>query len=283
MKLSKKKIISILMSGLLIVGMAMSVTTDVRAEEGHLMTVDLVIFAGQSNMSGAGGNAAAAPAVPHGCGYEFRNGQDPAGLYEVVEPFGARENGYLSDPAELRYGTLASAFMNKYYSATGVPVLGVSMARGGTAVFNYWNKPEVRNEIVTKYDNVIAWCTANHVKVRKQYIVWLQGESDAMAGISEKDYQSMLESIFAPLYSKGLQQMFVITPGNLEGVPGAFDSIITAQKNLCAKNAHYTLASESLHNLPNTYLTDGIHYNQSALNLVGEEAAVAAAAYSKLH
>lgn len=273
--------------GLLAVGVITSMVwcnTSVHADEpGALMTVDLVIFAGQSNMSGAGGDAKAAPAVPHGCGYEFRSGQDPMGLYEVVEPFGARESGYLSDPAELRFGTLASAFMNKYYSATGVPVLGVSMARGGTDLVQYWSDAPVKAELMTKYDNVCAWCTANHVKIRKKYVVWLQGESDAMKGVDSATYQTLLNQLFTPLFNKGLQQVFVITPGNLTGSPGAFDIIINAQKDLCAKNGYFTLGTETLHALPDIYLTDGIHYNQAALNLVGEETALVAATYAKTH
>lgn len=252
-------------------------------EADGIMTVDLIFFAGQSNMSGTGGNASEAPAVPHGHGYEYRNGMDPAGMYEVVEPFGVRENGYLSDPDGIRFGTLVSAFMNKYYAATGVPVLGVSIARGGSALATYWTSQPVKAELVSKYDGAVAWCKANHVKIRKQYVVWLQGESDAMNGLDGDTYGTLLEQEFTPLFAKGLQQVFVITPGNLVGRPGLYDSIIQGQKSLCAKNMKFTLASERLHNLPDVYLADGIHYNQKALNMVGEEAATVAASYSKLH
>ena len=75
-------------------------------------TVDLVIFAGQSNMSGRGGNAKAAPGVPVDTGYEFRYGTCPTGMYPVQEPFGIYSNGYLCDLPALRGGTLVSSFMN---------------------------------------------------------------------------------------------------------------------------------------------------------------------------
>lgn len=252
-------------------------------EDGTICTVDLVIFSGQSNMSGAGGDASLAPAVANGTGFEFRCGQDPMGLYDVVEPFGARENGYLSDPADLRYGTLVSAFMNKYYATTGVPVLGMSMARGGTDIVGYWSSEPVKAEMMSKYDTVLAWCKANHIKVRKQYVVWLQGETDAFNRVDSKTYQTLLKQLYTPLFPKGLNQVFVITPGNLSGFPGIYDDVIKAQKTLCAKDSHFTLGSEALHNLPETFLVDGVHYNQSALNMAGEEAATAAAAYTKAH
>ena len=57
-----------------------------------LKTVDLVIFAGQSNMSGRGGDATQAPGVPVDTGYEFRIGTCPTGIYPVTEPFGVYSN-----------------------------------------------------------------------------------------------------------------------------------------------------------------------------------------------
>lgn len=247
-----------------------------------LLTVDLVIFAGQSNMSGVGGDVTQAPAVPHGCGYEFRNGQDPKGMYEVVEPFGSRENGYISDSAT-RNGTLVSAFMNTYYNATGVPVLGVSASRGATDMTSFWMTPNVKAELMKKYQDAKDWCGANNVSIRHQYVVWLQGESDAFNNLSPDLYKQDMKNLFAPLFVKGVEQVFVITPGNYEPFPGLFDSIINAQTSLCAADNHFTVGSVALKSLPDTYLVDGIHYNQAALNLAGSQAATVAATYSVLH
>ena len=116
-------------------------------------TVDLVIFAGQSNMSGRGGNAKAAPGVPVDTGYEFRIGTCPTGLYPVTEPFGVYSNGYLCDLPILRGGSLVSAFMNSYYKATGVPVMGFSAARGGSSI-GYWQTAPVQAELSQKFDTI---------------------------------------------------------------------------------------------------------------------------------
>lgn len=53
--------------------------------------VDVILFAGQSNMSGLG-DAALAPEVPEGVGYEFRAVTDPSRLYPLEEPFGENEH-----------------------------------------------------------------------------------------------------------------------------------------------------------------------------------------------
>ena len=59
--------------------------------------VDLIFFMGQSNMAGRG-DAALAPAVPPGMGYEYRAVTDPAQLHPLAEPFGVNEN----DPTGFR-------------------------------------------------------------------------------------------------------------------------------------------------------------------------------------
>ena len=257
------------------------VITPPSVDNAGLITVDLVIFAGQSNMSGVGGNAVDAPTVANGEGYEFRQGKCETGLYSVVEPFGIYANGYLSDPDGLRNGTLVSAFMNTYYGRTGVPVMGVSAARGGTDI-NFWNQQEVQQDLLNKYMSAKAWCASNNVRIRHQYVVWLQGESDAIAGMSGAEYQNKLKSAFAVLNKKGIEQIFIITIGNAGGFPGAYDVIVNAQEDLCARDPHFTLGTDVLHTLPDVCTPDTIHYDQKSLNQAGSLCATTCATYSAM-
>ena len=244
-------------------------------------TVDLVIFAGQSNMSGRGGDAKAAPGVAKDTGYEFRIGTCPTGMYPVTEPFGIYANGYLCDLPALRGGSLVSAFMNAYYKGTGVPVLGFSAARGGTSIA-FWQTAPVQVELSQRYDMIKAWCTANHIFIRKEYVVWLQGETDGVARVDKATYKAGLQKVFAPLFAKGLDQVFVIPIGQYAGLPGTYDQIIAAQLELCQTDARFSLGSDALRALPATYLTDGCHYNQAALNIVGTQSGAAAALFTKI-
>lgn len=243
-------------------------------------TVDLVIFAGQSNMSGRGGDAKSAPGVPVDTGYEFRIGTCPTGLYPVTEPFGVFSNGYLCDLPILRGGSLVSSFMNSYYKATGVPVMGFSAARGGSSI-GYWQTAPVQAELSQKFDTIKAWCSANHIFIRRKYVVWLQGETDGVARIEKQKYRDGLVNVFTPLFAKGLDQVFVITIGQYAGLPGTYDQVIQAEIELCASDPRFSLGSDALRNLPATYLTDGCHYSQAALNIVGSQCGSAAALYSK--
>ena len=57
-----------------------------------LKEADLILFMGQSNMSGAGGNAEEAPELIKGAGYEYRAITQPEELVVLTEPFGAEEH-----------------------------------------------------------------------------------------------------------------------------------------------------------------------------------------------
>lgn len=243
--------------------------------------VDIVIFAGQSNMSGAGGNAGAAPKVLPGRGYEFKAITDPTGLYPVTEPFGAGEVSVIGDGASGARGSLVSSFVNTYYQLTGVPVIAISASRGATDS-NFWCNAKTKADLSARFAKATTYLATNRIAVRKKYLVFLQGESDAVNGISPAQYQANLNSAFSTLFASGLNQVFIITPGTAKGGLYSYDSIINAQKNLCATNGRFTLASATLRNLSDSYLTDQVHYNQQALNMVGAEAARAAASYTAL-
>ena len=96
--------------------------------------VDLIFFMGQSNMAGRG-DAALAPAVTPGMGFEYRAVTDLAHLHPLAEPFGVNEN----DPAGvnepgMKTGSMVSAFVNACTAQTGIAVVGVSCAKGGSAI-----------------------------------------------------------------------------------------------------------------------------------------------------
>ena len=79
-----------------------------------MKTVDLLFFMGQSNMAGRG-EAALAPVVAPGMGYEYRAVTDPDTLHPLAEPFGVNEN----DPAGvnepgMKTGSMVSSFVNAW-------------------------------------------------------------------------------------------------------------------------------------------------------------------------
>lgn len=253
---------------------------EVTEPEGPI-TVDLIMFMGQSNMSGCGGNASVAPKVNEGAGYEFRSVSDPTRLYPIDEPFGDTEN-YLGAIMELqgeKKGSLVSSFVNTYYEATRVPVVAISASKGATTTRDWLSEPFM-NDVKRRYTRAREWLTANNYEIRKQYVVWLQGESDADKGIGPEEYATNMDEIIRPLFIDGIQKVFVITPGRTLSRKEFFKDIINVQIQMCKDSGYYALATTVLSGMPTECMTDEWHYNQYALNVVGEEAARSAAYYS---
>lgn len=252
----------------------------VKTEDGKVV-VDLVIFMGQSNMSGCGGDASYAPTVPQGHGYEFRAISDPTRLYPITEPFGTNENninGIMDLPGAKR-GSLISAFANTYYEQTGVPIVAVSASAGGTDTV-YWLSAPVTSDFKERQARAQVWLESNDYYIRRQYVIWLQGESDAADNVTSEKYNENMDNIIRPLFIGGVHKVFIITPGRTITRNQYFNDIINAQLEMCKTSGYYALSTTVLNGISTEYMVDEWHYNQSVLNLVGSEAAKSAAYYT---
>lgn len=249
-----------------------------RTEDGRII-VDLVMFMGQSNMSGTGGNAVYAPKVPEGHGYEFRAISDPTRLYPIEEPFGINENDAISDFPIAKRGSMVSAFANRYYEITGVPIVAVSASAGGRDTKFFMSDP-VMADFSERQKRAQVWLESNDYHIRKQYVIWLQGESDAEDGLTSEQYNQNMDNIIRPLFIGGLQKVFIVTPGRTLTGKYFFDNIVYAQINMCRTSGYYALATTVLNSVSTEYMVDEFHYNQSVLNVVGTEAAESAAYYT---
>ncbi|MBR4718891.1 MAG: hypothetical protein IKP31_01470 [Lachnospiraceae bacterium] len=252
-----------------------------RTEDGKII-VDLIMFMGQSNMSGTGGDAQYAPKVPKGHGYEFRAVSDPTRLYPIEEPFGLYENtqGAINDLPIAKNGSMVSAFVNRYYELTKVPVVAVSASSGGRDTAFWMSKP-VMKDFAERQKRAQVWLESNDYHIRKQYVIWLQGESDAEDGLTTEQYNQNMDNIIRPLFIGGLQKVFIVTPGRTLTGKYFFDSIVYAQLNMCRTSGYYALATTVLNSVSTEYMMDEYHYNQSVLNVVGKEAAESAAYYTE--
>ncbi len=251
-----------------------------RTEDGKII-VDLIMFMGQSNMSGTGGNAKYAPKVEEGHGYEFRAISDPTRLYPIEEPFGLYENrpGAIEDMPIAKNGSLVSSFANKYYELTGVPVVAVSASSGGRDT-DFWMSKKVVDDFSERQKRAQVWLESNDYYIRKQYVIWLQGESDAEDGLTTEQYNQNMDNIIRPLFIGGVQKVFMITPGRTITGKHFYDSIVYAQINMCRDSGYYALATTVLNSVSTEYMVDEFHYNQSVLNVTGSEAAESAAYYT---
>ena len=243
--------------------------------------VDLILFMGQSNMSGAGGNAKYAPKVPYDEGFEFRAISDPTRLYQITEPFGVNENNLnaIMDLPGAKRGSLVSSFANTYFEKTGVPVVAVSASAGATDTA-FWMTPAVSADYTERLKRAIVWLENDKYEIRNKYVVWLQGESDAVDDLSADKYEENMNNIIRPLFIEGIQKVFFITPGRTITKKDYFSQIISAQIKMSKDSGYYALGTTILSGVSTEYMVDEWHYNQTVLNLVGKECAQSVAYYS---
>ena len=137
---------------------------EVIKQDGKVV-VDIIMFMGQSNMSGCGGDASQAPIVKPGAAYDFRAISDPTRLYSIAEPFGINENqvgGIVEYPGGKK-GSLVSAFANTYYQETGVPMIAVSASAGATTT-EYWTRQAIVYDFVERHQRAKIWLEAVYGK-----------------------------------------------------------------------------------------------------------------------
>ena len=256
-------------------------------ESGTIVThdgkpvIDLIFFMGQSNMSGAGGDKELAPPVTEGHGYEFRAISDPTRLYNIEEPFGKNESfiGGICDIPGAKKGSIVSCFANEYYALTGVPIVGVSASQGATTT-EIWQSAGFQIDMQQRYDITVNWLNDNGYYIRNRYVVWFQGESDAANHVQPEIYNTNMDNIIRPLFIKGLNKGFIITPGRTLSIKNYFDDIINQQLDMCRESGYYALGTNILSDVSAEYMVDEWHYNQLVLNIIGIETAKSVACYT---
>ena len=248
--------------------------------------VDLIVFAGQSNMCGSGGNASTAPRPDYGTAYEFDTTTKTKQLILMKEPFGEgtnRNNGLETNFQYSTKGTLVSAFCINYYKQTKTPVVGVTAAWGGSST-NTWLKRGLVKETQSRLKKAKKYLKKNNIKIRHIYMVWYQGESDGEKNLSASTYMSRMKKIYKKMKSTGVEKVFMIRIAHDAKHPGRNSTIMKAQKKLCAKNKNFVLVSKKASSFVKSYgkyYYDSVHLNQKALNIVGYEAGKAAGKYVK--
>ena len=253
---------------------------NVITEDGKPV-IDLIFFMGQSNMSGAGGDASIAPPVEEGHGYEFRAISDPTRLYPIEEPFGKNESfiGGICDLPGAKKGSLVSCFANEYYAETGVPIVGVSASQGASTT-DIWLGVGFQTDMATRYQRAVQWLEENGYHIRNRYAIWFQGESDAANHVSADQYNTNMDNIIRPMFISGLNKVFIVTPGRTLSIKNYFDDIVHKQLEMCKTSGYYALGTNLLSSVSAAYMVDEWHYNQQVLNLIGIETARSVAYYT---
>lgn len=242
---------------------------------------DLVLFMGQSNMAGRGATDALhpqpAPALCPGAGYEYRAVSAPGRLFPLQEPFGATEDrpGGIDDQ-QRKTGSLATSFANTWFTLTGVPVVGVSAAKGGSRIEEWLPGSPYLTDAQDRLGSARNFLLHNGWHIRRCLVLWCQGESDGDAATPPPVYKQRFARMFRSLQQQGVEDCLLIRIGCYNGEDAAvcYRPIRRAQEELCRERDHVHLVSTAFAGMKSRGLMkDAFHYYQQAYNEVGEEAA----------
>ena len=250
-----------------------------------LKEADLILFMGQSNMSGAGGTAAEAPELIKGAGYECRTITQPEELVALTEPFGEKEHkkDYLDDRGLIdRGGSLVTAFVNAYYKETKERVVAVSASRGSAQISSFNNY--LVEDVIERLEQAKETMMENQVNIRHIYMVWFQGETDAYVETPKEQYIGGMQKLLNTLQPYGVEKCFVIQIGNvvMEGEKVDTSDMQGIQEALCETDENFVLISTLPKEIGESpYMEDGIHFTQKGLNAIGEDAGKNMGSYIK--
>ncbi|MBQ3426581.1 MAG: hypothetical protein IJH37_05480 [Clostridia bacterium] len=248
-------------------------------------SVDLIIFAGQSNMSGRGEASEAPECVT---GYEYKPISEPERLVPIREPFGLGEDktGGLDDRYEggtKRSGSMVSAFVNEYYRVCARQIVAVSASKGGTNTIEWLDG--LINDAVDRLDRAKEFLTENGIAIDNIFVIWCQGESDGDIKQTEEGYIKSTRRLFDMFKAHGAQKCFMVQIGHYNYIkyPDTanrdkyYKTIRIAQRKLCETDDDFILAASLEPHI--NEMKDGYHYHQSAYNAVGKAAGCKAGEY----
>ncbi len=257
--------------------------------------MDILIFGGQSNMQGQTERLSENAVVPGA--YEYRLLTDTViPLQNPVGEFIRRDRtpGYQPELAHLdqwladhlvgasSHGNtnLVPAFCRAYIRQTGREVLAVHAAKGSTVIAQWLPGTEGYALLTDK-----ARAAMDRVAERgRVFFVWLQGESDAIAGNSRAYYKEKLLELGDALHRDlGVEQFGIIRVGPFTG-DSRDETIIGAQEEICREREDFlmltTLASE-LFTQPD-YMHPSVpgHFSAAGAERLGAAAGEALGAYA---
>ncbi len=252
---------------------------------------DVIIFAGQSNMQGQSEKLLDGSVVPGA--FEYKYARDL--LVPLRDPFGedlrydgtegvaygdGTEDGWhdahVFGGAAYGHSTLAAEFCRVYTKLTGRNVVAVGAAKGAVTVGYYMKGND-------GFDFLVRKTTAAKKRVTdpsgEVFLVWLQGESDAIESTGKDEYAGRIGRLSRDLREAvGLTLFCVIRVGRFTN-DERDDVIIAAQDEICAKDPSFLMLTDEAAGMCNKpeYMNPFVpgHFSAEGLHKLGADAAAA--------
>jgi hypothetical protein len=240
----------------------------------------LFLLAGQSNAVGQGDSTQSAICLP-GTAYEYKaisnectSLKDPVGeKWELFQKAGS--------------GSVAPAFAKRLNELTGFKINIVAAARGGASCNVKAEMGDYGTWDETGKNTLFADAIAKTKMAVKQTntalsgIIWMQGERDANAILNKQmtvdEYQESLENVihrFRKEFGKKMPFYIVLTGNQTDKTTEGSVAVQNAQQAVAKKLKQVYIAYDKTPTFPEKkWLKDNVHYNQTALNDIGEKVA----------
>lgn len=245
--------------------------------------MDVLIFCGQSNMQGESeGIPCNNSEVENAMEYLFLSDS----LVPLKHPVGEdiySENHLMVASACNGCGTLVPAFCREYVNTTGRDVVAIHVAKGATTISDWL--PHTARYMCT-VNKILAGIrlVKKSEPVQRIYLVWLQGESDAVNAVSTEDYLRNLVAFKNALKKDvGLNRFCIIQVGyfasQVNWLSGSQsdrriqdENIMLAQELACRLDDFVLLTDVCKRlSIDEKFINPNVcgHYNNDALDLVG--------------
>lgn len=239
--------------------------------------VDVFAIGGQSNAEGRG-DATLSPDVTSEAALYY----DGASLVTLDDPVGGAQDG-----------SAWPAFAKRYYELTGRQSVWVEAAKGASAQDagaekndngNWDDTGSLRGDLVTEVNNVLSHLDTEDYGATFRGIVWSQGERDAKAidngAITQADYQGALETMldyfdgqFADPWTFCLFETGRESGGDTAGFRAVRESQRAVARDPAYAQVSYLSGEQRTFPERGLMQTDGLHYDQDGLNLMGRTGA----------
>ena len=262
--------------------------------------MDVIIFAGQSNMQGESDCLSETEIVEGAYEYKWLSNKivplcNPVGesvRYDHTAGYSISKSDQIAQwvqdhvlgAASYGHTNLVPNFCRAYIAQCESRVLAVHAAKGSTAIAQWLPGSDGYRALSEKSAAAIKKAKREY-EVEKVYVVWLQGESDAICGNSKAYYKEKLTELGNALkVDLGVEKFGVIRVGCFVGDDRDWE-IIRAQDEVCEENEDFlmlTKAAVDLNKEPE-YMNQNVHghYSAKGLEILGNIAGGALGKYRK--
>jgi hypothetical protein len=262
--------------------------------------MDVIIFSGQSNMQGESEALLSSDAVAGAYEYKLLTNsivplKDPVGEdigFDLTQgwEYSTNTDGWhafhaLGSSSEGN-SSLLTSFCDTYVKKTGREVLAIHAARGSTTIDQWMSDTPGYRVLVKKVTEGIKKASELG-EIGRVFLVWLQGESDAIFKKNKETYKKMASELNRSFKNDlGIEKFCIIRVGRFTN-DSRDDEIIEAQSEICREDPDFLMLTEistELNRQPE-HMNPNVagHYSAKGLYKLGYEAGKTLAEYVVSH